>query len=60
MFKNYLKGIEGIGNYPLFSLIVFFLFFAVVFIWVVMADKKHLAEMSKLPLNDTISSSTNL
>lgn len=52
MFKNYFKGIEGIANYPMFSLLVFFLFFMAVFIWMMKADKKRLDEISRLPLID--------
>ena len=33
MFNNYLQSIEGVGIYPIFSLIVFFGFFVVMLIW---------------------------
>jgi cbb3-type cytochrome oxidase subunit 3 len=49
MFKNNLENIEGIGIYPLISLMIFFLFFIVMFIWVFKADKKQLEEMSHVP-----------
>lgn len=52
MFKNYFKGIVGIANYPMFSLVVFFIFFLAVFIWSIKADKKKLEELSRLPLNN--------
>ncbi len=50
MFRNILEKIEGIGIYPLFSLIVFSIFFTVMFIWVFKADKKYLEKMSRAPL----------
>lgn len=52
MIKNNLENIEGIGFYPMLSLIIFFLFFLVMFIWVFKADKNHLEKMSQSPLSD--------
>ena len=46
MFNNYLQSIEGIGIYPLISMLVFFIFFVVMLIWLFKADKNHLREMS--------------
>ena len=55
MFKNYFKGIEGIANYPEVSLTVFFLFFVVLAVWVIRADKRRLDSMARMPLdNDSI------
>ena len=51
MFNNYLQSIEGVGIYPIFSLIVFFGFFVVMLIWMFKADKVHLKKMSELPLD---------
>jgi cytochrome c oxidase cbb3-type subunit IV len=59
MFKNYLKDIEGIANYPTLSLVVFFLFFVAILVWMVKADKSHLRHMSELPLSNDSESSTN-
>ncbi|MBK6444534.1 MAG: CcoQ/FixQ family Cbb3-type cytochrome c oxidase assembly chaperone [Bacteroidetes bacterium] len=53
MFKNYLQGIEGIATYPLFSLVVFFLFFIVMGIWVMKSDAAAMQELGSMPLNDT-------
>jgi cbb3-type cytochrome oxidase subunit 3 len=57
MFRKILEDISGVGIYPLFSLLVFFLFFVMVFAYVYMADKKHLEKMSNMPLknnNETV------
>ncbi len=51
MFNNYLQSIEGVGIYPIFSLLVFFVFFAALLVWMFRADKKHLQKMSELPLD---------
>ena len=52
MFENILETIDGIGIYAMFSLLVFFIFFIGMFIWVIKADKKHLEEMSHVPLTN--------
>ena len=49
---NYLTSIEGISLYPIITLIVFFGFFALVFILTFKMDKKYIEESSNLPLND--------
>ncbi|TAH42016.1 MAG: CcoQ/FixQ family Cbb3-type cytochrome c oxidase assembly chaperone [Bacteroidetes bacterium] len=52
MFKNYLKGIDGIADYPMLSLIAFFLFFIVMSIWLYKADKNQMNELAHLPFKD--------
>lgn len=51
MFNHYLQSIEGVGVYPIISLLVFFVFFVVMLIWMLRADKSHLKKMSELPLD---------
>ncbi len=51
MASKYLESIEGIAAYPLFSLIVFFVFFVALLIWALRADKGYLKRMSQLPLD---------
>ena len=50
MYKNILETIEGIGIYPLFSLLIFFVFFIAIFVYVLKSDKHHLDKMSHIPL----------
>jgi cbb3-type cytochrome oxidase subunit 3 len=47
-----LERIEGVANYPMFSLLLFFVFFVTLFVWVLTASKSHIREMSELPLKD--------
>jgi cbb3-type cytochrome oxidase subunit 3 len=55
MFKQYLEQIKDVGFYPMFSLLVFFVFFTALILYVVKANKEELNEISKLPLsNDEI------
>lgn len=52
MEKEVLRAIEGIGIYPVISLLVFFAFFISVIIYVVKVDKSFINKMSELPLED--------
>ena len=51
MYKNVLQTIEGIGIYPLISMLIFQAVFLVVVIWFFRADKNYLLHMSRLPLD---------
>ncbi len=51
MFSEYLQAIEGIGTYPLLSLLVFIPFFIGVLVHVVRMKKEDADHMSQLPLN---------
>lgn len=53
MYKNVLQSIEGISIYPIVSLVIFVLFFAIMIIWLVKADKNYIRRMSNLPLEST-------
>lgn len=48
--KHNLTGIDGVSIYPVISLLVFVLFFTVMIIAVMRMKKKHIAEMSRVPL----------
>jgi len=50
MYKEILQSIEGIAIYPMFSLIIFVLFFTALTIWAFKADKNYIQEMSEIPL----------
>ncbi len=50
--KHHMEGIEGVSIYPMISLLIFFIFFAVLFIWVVKARKEYIETVSRLPLDN--------
>ena len=50
-FINYLESITGIGIYPLIGFVVFFVFFSLVTLYALKADKKHILELSEIPLD---------
>ena len=52
MFKHYFESIDGLEIYPIFSLIVFFIFFVLVVIWSMKADKNYLKKMEEIPLEN--------
>ncbi len=51
MYKNVLQSIEGVGIYPIISLLIFFGLFTAVLIWFFKADKNHLKRMADMPLD---------
>jgi len=50
--KHNLETIMGIEIYPIISLLIFFLFFVVLFVWVSCYKKETIEELSNIPLND--------
>ncbi|SFR39763.1 hypothetical protein SAMN04490243_1563 [Robiginitalea myxolifaciens] len=49
--KEHLQTIDGVATYPMISLLIFFVFFALLFWWVFTASKAHIKEMGELPLD---------
>lgn len=52
MYKSYLKGVEGIEAFPIFSLMLFVVFFVTMGIYVWSLRRKYVDEMSAMPLED--------
>ncbi|TLP80305.1 CcoQ/FixQ family Cbb3-type cytochrome c oxidase assembly chaperone [Maribacter sp. ACAM166] len=50
--KGYMESIEGVATYPMISLLIFFVFFTILFLWVMTASKDHIKEMSEMPLEN--------
>jgi cbb3-type cytochrome oxidase subunit 3 len=50
--KNHMESIEGIATYPMISLLIFFVFFALLFWWVFTARKEYIEEVSQIPLDE--------
>lgn len=48
--KGHMDSIQDIEIYPIITLIIFFSFFAILFIWVVTSKKKYIEEVSNIPL----------
>jgi len=51
-FSNYLTKISGVTAYPLFSLVLFVLFFSIVLIWAYKSDSRTVEYIENLPLED--------
>lgn len=49
-FTNYLKDIDNVSIYPLFSLIIFTLVFLLVIIYTFSSDKKKMQDNSNIPM----------
>ncbi|PHS68418.1 MAG: CcoQ/FixQ family Cbb3-type cytochrome c oxidase assembly chaperone [Flavobacterium sp.] len=50
--KGNLENIDGVGIYPLISLLIFFIFFVALFWWVITAKKEHIDEVSNIPFDN--------
>lgn len=48
--KGHMESIEGIEIYPIISLLIFFIFFVILFLWVFTAKKKYIEQVSNIPL----------
>jgi cytochrome c oxidase cbb3-type subunit IV len=56
--KGYAETIKNVQIYPIFSLLVFFLFFVAVLYYVKKMSKKQVSELSDLPLHDSVETDT--
>lgn len=52
MFKEYFELIDGVEVYPVFSLIVCFMFFVIMIVRFFRSDKEYNEKMEKLPLEN--------
>ncbi|UFH55938.1 hypothetical protein [Spirosoma sp. KNUC1025] len=53
MFKQFISRIPGADVYMVGSFLTFFAFFILVGLYLVFADKRHLRQMSNLPLDES-------
>lgn len=51
--KGHMESIDGIEIYPIISLLIFFIFFVVLFLWVFTAKKNYIETVSKIPLDNS-------
>ncbi|MFY8025680.1 MAG: CcoQ/FixQ family Cbb3-type cytochrome c oxidase assembly chaperone [Sediminibacterium sp.] len=51
-FKNYVTTIDNVNIYPMISLVIFTVFFAVVTWYVFSASKEKMDKNSQIPIND--------
>ncbi|MCJ7758705.1 MAG: CcoQ/FixQ family Cbb3-type cytochrome c oxidase assembly chaperone [Gillisia sp.] len=47
--EGHMSSIEGVEIYPIISLLIFFIFFALLIYWVITAKKEYVDEVSKIP-----------
>lgn len=52
MFKHYFEQIQGVEIWPIISLSIFFIFFTLLLIWVLRANKNWIHKMSQLPISE--------
>lgn len=51
--KNHMASMEGIATWPLISLLIFFVFFVLLFVYVMRMRKGYIDEVASQPLNDS-------
>lgn len=51
-FINYIEKLSGVDIMGLFSLLAFFIFFTVMFVWVYRSKKKDFDDVSRIPLDN--------
>lgn len=51
-FINYLESIAGVAIYPMLSLSIFFIFFSLLIVYVMKADKQHIDDLKNIPLDN--------
>jgi len=51
-FIHYLERISGVSIYGLSSLLLFGLFFVIMFVWALKADKQMINEIRRIPLDN--------
>ena len=59
MFSDFLSSIEGIGLYPVISLIMFFLVFVGVGVYLFTANKEAMQKMAMMPLDKNFEKKIN-
>lgn len=52
MYKEVMSTIKDISIYPVFSFVIFFVFFTIVGVWVLKSKKEDFESVSKLPLEE--------
>lgn len=50
--KHHMETIDGISIYPIISLLIFFIFFVLLFVWVLTAKKQYIDQVSRLPFDN--------
>ncbi len=58
MYKNILQTIENVQVWPLISLVIFFLFFALLLWWALTVDDGYVEEMGQKPLTDGVANNS--
>ena len=53
MYKNVLQNISNIEIWPIISFVIFFIFFLGLLWWVFTVDKKFIAKMAALPMDES-------
>lgn len=50
--KHHMTAEEGIATFPVIAFLIFFIFFLLMIVYVIRMQKKHVQQMSNIPLSD--------
>lgn len=52
MYKEVLSAVKDVSIYPVFSFVVFFIFFSIISVWVIKSKKEDFEDISRIPLSN--------
>lgn len=50
--KHHMTAEEGIATFPVMAFLIFFIFFLLMIVYVIRMKKKHVEQMSNIPLSE--------
>jgi len=59
MFSDFMSSIDGIGIYPVISLLMFFTVFVGVGVYLITANKEKMKQMAMMPLDKSFDNKIN-
>lgn len=53
MYKDVLRSIDDVSLFPVIAILIFFVFFAILLVYVYRLDRQAVSSMASLPLSDS-------
>ena len=52
MYKDVLRSIDDVSLFPVIAILIFFVFFAILLVYVIKMDKQSVKQMAGIPLSE--------